>query len=307
MQIVVTGACGFIGSVLCARLSEQGHEVIAVDNGSRGRNDPSGLPHVTLRRQDASAAFLTLPWGSIDACIHLAAKTGSLSYPVEELIQHNATDTVHLFQTAQAKGVRVFIFPTTSLALGVPESSYVISKEHAITALQEAAPSGKTSLHLYRFFNVGGAYRGFTERRLHEVHLLPMLATHVQTQEPFVINGDDYATVDGTPSRDFIHVLDVADYLIYRLTRQLTHAEDPPEAVQCLGRGQPATVQQVIDLVQTHYGPLPTTLGPRRAFDVGELRCPAAHVARLQAWRPLRGLDAIVMDELNALREPAHA
>lgn len=52
MRVLVTGCNGFIGSVLCARRSELGHDVLAIDNGSRGLNDVRGLPHVTYLEDD---------------------------------------------------------------------------------------------------------------------------------------------------------------------------------------------------------------------------------------------------------------
>ena len=39
MKLLVTGGAGFIGSHLCERLLEQGHEVVCLDNFFTGRRE----------------------------------------------------------------------------------------------------------------------------------------------------------------------------------------------------------------------------------------------------------------------------
>lgn len=55
-RVLVAGGAGFIGSHLCRRLIEQGHEVICLDNFQTGRAsnvDPlSGYPNFSVRRHD---------------------------------------------------------------------------------------------------------------------------------------------------------------------------------------------------------------------------------------------------------------
>ena len=46
MRVAVTGGAGFIGSHLCEHLALTGHDVLAIDDLSRGRREnlPQGLP-----------------------------------------------------------------------------------------------------------------------------------------------------------------------------------------------------------------------------------------------------------------------
>ena len=304
MRVLVTGCNGFVGSVMCARLSELGHTVIAWDNGARGLNDVSLLPHVTYKRLDLlKGDWPTIHRGWLDGIFHFAAGTGSLDRPLDELRVLNLSMTQKLFHWALSLDVRVFVYPTTSLALGVPDSPYVISKEETVAWLGEMAtstPRIEQKLLLCRFFNVAGAYRGFTERRQHEVHILPTLYAAHRDGKVFVINGHDYATVDGTPSRDFIHVLDVVDYLIYLTQRRLAGEQEALQ-VHNIGTGIPTTTLQMATLARQMLGQIDVQYGPRRPYDTGELRCPDA--ARVHAWRPLQGIEAIVRDELAALMD----
>ena len=43
MRIVITGAAGFLGSHLCDRFLEQGHEVVGIDNFLTGSPDNIAL------------------------------------------------------------------------------------------------------------------------------------------------------------------------------------------------------------------------------------------------------------------------
>lgn len=298
-QVVVTGACGYIGSVMCARLSELGYGVIAVDNKVRGLNDPSKLPHVTFIQRDCREGLVDIlkdyqPKG----VFHFAAATGDLSRPKVELEELNVTMTQRLFEETIEHTQAHFLFPTTSLALGVPDSTYVQTKEAAIRWLQEHQHAGRTIL--FRFFNNSGAYRGFSEIRQNEVHIIPTMWRTWVDRTTFVINGDDWGTHDGTPAREYVHVLDTVDFLIYCWGLKRGNRLDLPRSNGLIevGSGVSHTVRDVINQLIHATGQIVVCrIGPRRAFDVGSLKCSNP----ITYWRPLKDLSAMLVSEMAAL------
>lgn len=343
MRIVVTGSAGFIGSVLTVRAAEQGHEVLALDDLSRGLNylRPSWtlLPtdveqRIIGFRHDCRGGFGELLSGlnapnydghgrnyfgdtpfSVDAVVHLAAGTGSLDRPYEELVGLNVEMTKRVWQDAKDLGAKVFAFPTTSLGTvpALAESPYVRSKEDAMQWLL-AQRDGPMLIPL-RFFNVAGAYRGRSEKRQQEVHLIPTVVECYRTGAPLTINGDDYPdTPDGTPGRDFIHVLDVVDTILKFVTwdRWSSGArKDSPLPVQkdgaiWLGTGEVTSARGVLDIVAQHIGPVKHTIGPRRAFDCGALRCPwaAVDIVERVLGRPLAPAWVSITHEAEELLRP---
>jgi len=317
MNIVVTGARGFIGSVFCRRATEQGCQVFALDDESRGlntlgpfvtqyyRHDCSGgitealdRFHLAERAELAPAA-----WPRVDAVVHLAAGTGSLDRPYAELVGLNVEMTQRVYHDAVAAGAKAFVFPTTSLGLAedLKDSPYVKSKDDAMrwlldvdapwrpwaSSAQESSgsPRGELPARIaipVRFFNVTGAYKGASEFRRKEVHMLPRLVDAYVQKTPFVINGDDYATVDGTPGRDFINVVDLVEYLLFLIKTKVANEgmgdlqgagifPSKDGAIHC-GTGHQTTTRQAVELFRQHVGRVEYTIGPRRAYDTGGLQ-----------------------------------
>lgn len=310
MRIVVTGAKGFLGSVFSIRALEQGHDVIALDNESRGLNPVEDSIGGSYHKFDCMNGIRdAVAFASIDAVVHFAAATGSLERPLEELTEFNVGMTQRVYQDALALNAKTFLWPTTSLAIGVPDSPYVISKEMGLAKLREVDAQAKISVPL-RFFNVAGAYNGCSEFRKNEVHLIPMMWEHYKQHEPLIINGDDYETVDGTPSRDFVNVVDVVDYLLKIAvakvdggTLPLPH---PNDGAVWLGTGRCRTVREIAAMFEQNVGPLATRVGPRRPFDCGSLACDPQQIEQFD--RILGGLTPCrvsVRDELQAFQDHA--
>lgn len=316
MHLIITGAKGFVGSVLAARAIEAGHYVTAVDNESRGLNDVASLPGVRYVVRDCRKGIKDLFDNTFiyQAVVHLAAATGSLERPLSELRELNVEMTQRVYNDARDCAAFAFAFPTTSLALGVPDSPYVISKEEAFAWLlaQDAAGISSMKVLPFRFFNVTGAHRGFTERRRNEVHCIPTMVECYQKNHLFVVNGKDYDTADGTPSRDFVHCVDVADYILRNLTvtqdghHHLVRRES--DGAIWIGTGRSTTVLQVIEtfnLTMKLWGgpdgsrPLNYVVsGERRPFDCGALDCTAD---LSKTWRALYHPLRAIQDELAAL------
>src|SRR5260370_29651293 len=91
LKIVVTGGAGFIGSHLCARLLQEGHEVLCVDNFiTRSENNIAALrnhPHFTFLLQDVSQPFDF----EAEAIFHMASPAspaGYLDNPIDTILVH---------------------------------------------------------------------------------------------------------------------------------------------------------------------------------------------------------------------------
>lgn len=298
MRVIVSGGKGFIGSVLCTRWAELGHEIIALDDCSRGLNRIEDNAAVTFRQHDCMAGLVEgLPSfirdQPVDVVVHLAAATGSLERPLEELRAFNVEMMLRVYQDAVALGAKCFLWPTTSLAIGVPDSPYVQSKEEGLAALLEADQRHGIAQPV-RFFNVAGAYRGMSEYRRNEVHLLPMMAEHALQGTTLVVNGVDYGeTQDGSPGRDFVNVVDVVDYLKF-IADRMVYRELPRLPVAnvdravWVGTGWQMTVLQVVELWNRVFTiPLTVERGPRRAYDCWGLMCDEHQSAQFSA--ALRG------------------
>lgn len=325
MYLVITGAKGFVGSILSLRAIERGHHVLALDDESRGLNPIEERIGSSYQRFDCANGILDAVtergWENVDAVIHLAAATGSLDRPLDELRHLNVTMTKHVYEDALRLNAARFLWPTTSLALGVPDSPYVQSKEEALTWLRDVDATARISMPL-RFFNLAGAYKGLTELRKNEVHLIPMMLDAYRHAAPFVINGDDYDTADGTPSRCFVHVLDAVEFLldcvegrttpqphgqtgISRIDPDTGRSVDPPaDGAVWLGHGRPTTVAEACRIFEQFVGTLQHKIGPRRAFDCGGLECTVGQAMQFERARGFALAPAwvTIRDELAALQ-----
>lgn len=101
MKILLTGACGYIGSRLGPALVAAGHEVDAVDNlswGPEGLRAALGLPGYRFHDLDVREAGWLELVHSADAVIHLAAVVGEAACAAHErkALQVNTVSVQHL-------------------------------------------------------------------------------------------------------------------------------------------------------------------------------------------------------------------
>jgi UDP-glucose 4-epimerase len=145
-----------------------------------------------------------------------------------------------------------------------------------------------------RYFNVAGAALGAGERHLVETHLIPNALGAVSgTKDPLTVFGDDWPTPDGTPIRDYVHVLDLAKAHVLALT-----AATAGEHLICnLGNGDGYSVKQVISTIEQVTGaPVPLTIGPRRAGDPARLVASADRARARLGWTPRLTLRDMIAD-----------
>ena len=75
MRVLVTGASGFIGGVVCDALREHGHEPLALVR--RPGSEPEGTTAVSGDLTDAAGLAAAIAGAAPGAVIHCAAETGA--------------------------------------------------------------------------------------------------------------------------------------------------------------------------------------------------------------------------------------
>jgi len=155
-----------------------------------------------------------------------------------------------------------------------------------------------------RYFNACGGEpeAGLGERHDPETHLIPLLFKAAVTGLPIQIFGNDYATPDGTCTRDYIHVSDLAAAHVAALDHLLAGGASDAFNV---GTGNGHTVMEVLRAMEQITGmKVPYQIAPRRDGDAAELVADAAKLRHTLAWRPERSdLHAILRDAWDYFRK----
>lgn len=133
MKILITGAAGYIGSVLTPILLSEGHEVIALDNFMYNQSsllDCCHNPKLTIIRGDTrDKVLMTKLLKSVDAIFPLACLTGA---PLCAKDPVGATtillDSVNMIIETKSKD-QMMIFPTTNSGYGVGEKGKHCTEE----------------------------------------------------------------------------------------------------------------------------------------------------------------------------------
>lgn len=125
MNILVTGGCGYVGTVLTERLLQEGHCVKVVDVMWFGNNLPA---HDNLTVIDADIRDIDrIPMRDIDVIIHLANiandPCGELSAKLSWEV--NVLATMQLVEKAIKFGVSQFIYASSGSVYGVKDEAQV--------------------------------------------------------------------------------------------------------------------------------------------------------------------------------------
>jgi UDP-glucuronate 4-epimerase len=224
MNILVTGAAGFIGSHVCEHYLNRGFEVIGIDNFdpfySKSIKKENVEPFINNSKfhfyesdiRDSGTLQRIFSENNVDHVIHLAAKAGvrpSIDL-IEEYYNVNVNGTLSLLQSMKANNVNKLLFASSSSVYGNnkkvpfsesdsvdnPISPYAASKKSAELLCHVYAHLFKFDITCLRFFTVYGprqrpdlAIHKFT-RLIDEGSLIPFYG-------------------DGSTSRDYTFIDDI--------------------------------------------------------------------------------------------------
>ncbi|MFI4898177.1 MAG: UDP-glucose 4-epimerase GalE [Phycisphaerales bacterium JB059] len=314
MRCLVTGGAGFIGSHAVQRLLRDGHEVLAIDDLSRGHAEaldrvreiaPGRLRFEACSIQDADRLRGVVAPFAPEAVLHFAA----LAY-VGESVQipgrYWAVNVLGMLTLLHAcADAERFVFSSSCATYGQPPEDQIPVPE---TCPQSpVSPYGRTKLvgewmlrdlvraralagkrfgvAMLRYFNVAGADRSGVLGEDHEpeTHLIPLaIDAALGRRGALTIFGADYPTPDGTCVRDYVHVEDLVDAHVAAL-----EAIRPGEALAYnVGVGRGYSVREVIETVGEVVGrPVPTLEGERREGDPPRLYADPSKIESELGWR----------------------
>jgi len=301
MKILVTGAAGYIGSVVTEQLVEQGHQVIALDNlknGHRAAVHPGAL-FVQADLLEANGLGELLRQHRVEAVVHLAAEA-LIDVSMRDpglFFRVNIVGGLNLLDAMIATGVKRIVFSSTAAVYGEPEhipitedarhlpvNSYGESKLAFEKILQWYHQAYDLKYVTLRYFNACGATERFGEYHVPETHIIPILFEVALGQRPqFNLFGTDYDTPDGTCVRDYIHVWDIANahvLALKELDRLSVRAYN-------MGNGAGYSNRQVVEAVRQVTGKdIPVIPSPRRPGDPARLVASSERIRAELGWTP---------------------
>lgn len=296
MRVLVTGHRGYIGSVMTTMLQELGIFCIGVDNAERTYIDLK-LNHSLFCDSSDDLVIESVLKHDITHIFHFAASAAiadSVTNPALYYYNNLGETTKLLGKLHQAGWKGKFIFSSTAAVYGEkgdfatenqelnPCNPYGRSKLMCEQAIKDiCVPAGIDSV-IFRYFNVAGAYSDAGDH-LDSDHILPKICSAIYDKKPFIINGNEYNTRDGTCVRDYVHVMDIC--------RAHLHASDFLEGNRGihtfnLGSSEGFTNKEIVEAFQQYTGEeFEYDSGPNRPGD------PASLMADNSKFRILTGFE----------------
>jgi len=289
-KILVTGGAGFLGSHLCDRLVDEGHDVLCVDNFYTGtRDNILGLldrPRFEFMRHD-----VTFPlYVEVDEIYNLACPASPVHYqydPVQttKTCVHGAINMLGLAKRTGAKILQA----STSEVYGDPEvhpqpetyrgnvnpigarSCYDEGKRCAETLFFDYRRQHGTEIRVARIFNTYGPRMHPNDGRVVSNFIVQALKG-----EPLTIYGD------GSQTRSFCYVEELVDGLI-----RLMNTPEGTTGPVNLGNPGEFTIRELAEKTIALTGSTSTLVERPLPEDDPQQRQPDIALAReLLAWEP---------------------
>ena len=327
MEILVTGATGFIGSHTCVELINAGYDIVGVDNFVNSKPEAlDNIEKITGKRIafyegdvcDEALLRKILTEHKVAAAIHFAglkAVGESVARPLM-YYQNNLLSTIVLAKVMNEFGCKKIIFSSSATVYGNPHAvpitenfpvgeitnPYGATKlmcEDILKDLQTAEPDW--GVCLLRYFNPIGAHEsGLIGEEPNGIpnNLMPYIVKVASKQLPQLsVFGNDYPTYDGTGVRDYLHVVDLAKGHVCALKKILG---ETGVLIYNLGTGKGSSV---LDLVETFKKvndvEVPYVVAPRRAGDIPECYANADKAFKELGWRAEKNVEDMCRDSWN--------
>ncbi|MEW7849597.1 NAD-dependent epimerase/dehydratase family protein [Massilia aurea] len=297
-RILVTGAAGFVGSFVAARLAAMGHQVVGCDNFNdyydpRLKHDrvrallaPAGVACHTVELSDAAQVAALFERERPQLVVHLAAQAG-VRYSIDNpavYIQSNLVGFGNILEACRQGAIEHLLYASSSSVYGknakvpfseddqvdAPVSLYAATKKsNELMAHSYSHLFGLPATGL-RFFTVYGpwgrpdmAYFSFAEKMLRGA-TIPVFA-------------------EGLLTRDFTYIDDIVEGVVRLLFKPTpATATSAPHTVFNIGNHNPVQVLEFIRTLESVMG-----IEAQKEFlpmQPGDVPATHASIAKLKAW-----------------------
>lgn len=257
-KILVTGACGFIGSHLVEKLISRNFDVTAMvfynPVNSNGWLDDLNLnikKKIKIIKGDVrDSNFININTKKIDIVIHLAALIGipySYSAP-ESYIDTNVKGTLNILNSALNNNVSQVIVTSTSEVYGTAKKIPIL-ENHSLNAQSPYAASKISADHLalsyYRSFNLPVTilrpFNSFGPRQSNRA-VIPTIISQM-------LNNKIVKLGNLKPKRDFTYVDDTAESFVKAIYNKKSFGE-----VINVGNSFEISIENIIKILKSDLG-----------------------------------------------------
>ena len=312
MRILVTGGAGFIGSNLVDKLLALGHQVVVIDNLSRGKEE--NLEQARKQQQSFSFYKMDIREKGIkevmahrrpEAIMHLAAQVSVRESVVDPAYDAdvNILGTLNLLQASVNCGAKKFIFASSGGAIYAEPQYLPVDEKHLQQPLSPYGVSKKVIDDYLIFFrssygllytslalsNVYGPRQDpYGEAGVVAIFIGQMLEGRIPT-----INGD------GEQVRDFLCVDDAVEAFVLAL-------EKSSEGLYNIGTGTATSVNQLFEKLSTFTSFAgQAKYGPPKAGEMRRIYLDSQKAQRELGWQARISLEEGLMKTIAFFQERA--
>lgn len=278
MNVVVTGAAGYIGGQIALQLKDAGHTVTGIDRRPLPQH-LEGVMEFVQADFDSDESYRKLVELRPDSVVHCAGTSlvgPSIKAPTE-YYTNNVAKTMNLLHIMMNAVPRArFIFSSSAAVYGEP----VMTPCHEVDPKEPISPYGESKLMTemilesyhraygldyvaFRYFNACGAdSQARHGQEPGATHIIARVLESVRDGKEFTLYGNNYPTADGTCVRDYVHVEDIARAHILALNQTVA------AGVYNLGSSKGTSNQEIIDAAAQITGQTVNVVaGDQRAGD----------------------------------------
>ena len=238
MNILITGGAGYIGSHIATLIKKRNRTIIFDNFSNSKKNIVNRFKALNFKNikiikgdiRDTKLLIKVIKKYKIDSVIHLAAlKSVKESFKKRKnYFDNNVNGSISLVKAMIITGCKKLVFSSTASLYGNPKY-FPIDEKHPTSEKLNPYAESKFIIEEYlnnlskndkmfkiiilRYFNVAGAHPSKIigeNPKYNTDNLFPSILNSLKTSRPLKIFGNDASNSDGTPIRDYVHVMDVA-------------------------------------------------------------------------------------------------
>lgn len=323
MKVLITGGAGYLGSIVCRALSDNGHIPVILDSLVTGNEE--FVKDNFFYQGDIADRYLIsqilTEHNDIEIAIHCAERAAvsvSVGKPYE-FYTANVVKSMELFKSLSDAGCKKIIlassaaiyddvpgFMVTEHSPINPRSPFAHTKYMSEMILRDFCDAYNMKCIALRYFNPIGADPqtrcGLKETNPNNIiGRLMQILDHSETA--FEISGTDWETRDGTCIRDYIHIWDVgmANVMaVENFDAAFERAGVKSFLPINIGSGVGVTVQEFIYAFQNVTGEkIPIVKGRRRPGDIAGSYANIACAAKTIKWEAQNTLEDAIIDAIR--------